>query len=70
MPTYANYLPDEILLEIIAYIEAWDKLKAQATLAQVCAVNRYSHLFAPPPIPCLHADIPQTMVRRRHRALI
>lgn len=41
MPTYANYLPDEILLEVIAYMEAWDKRSAQATLAQFCAVNRY-----------------------------
>ncbi|KAF1934319.1 uncharacterized protein M421DRAFT_50857 [Didymella exigua CBS 183.55] len=40
MPTYANYLPDEILLEVITYIEAWDVRSKQATLAHFCAVNR------------------------------
>jgi hypothetical protein len=42
MPIYANYLPDEILLEVISYIEAWDVRSKQATLAQFCAVNRYA----------------------------
>ena len=40
MTTYANYLPDEILLEVLAYIEAWDTRSKQATLARFCAVNR------------------------------
>lgn len=44
MTTYANYLPDEILLEVIAYIEAWDARSKQATLARFCAVNRYALL--------------------------
>jgi hypothetical protein len=40
MTTYVNYLPDEILLEVLAYIEAWDTREKQATLARFCAVNR------------------------------
>ena len=41
MTTHVNYLPDEILLEVLAYIEAWDTREKQATLARFCAVNRY-----------------------------
>jgi hypothetical protein len=41
MPTHANYLPDEILLEVLAYISAWDTRPKQSTLATFCAVNRY-----------------------------
>lgn len=42
MTAYANYLPDEVLLEVIAYIAAWDARSKQATLAHFCAVNRYA----------------------------
>jgi hypothetical protein len=42
MPTHANYLPDEILLEVLAYIEAWDTRPKQSTLATFCTVNRYT----------------------------
>lgn len=44
MTTFTNYLPDEILLEVLAYVEAWDTREKQATLARFCAVNRYLHL--------------------------
>ena len=40
MPTHANYLPDEILLEVLAYVTAWDTRARQTTLAAFCAVNR------------------------------
>ncbi|KAJ4983485.1 hypothetical protein SVAN01_11000 [Stagonosporopsis vannaccii] len=40
MTAYANYLPDEILLEVVAYIEAWDIRSKQATLANFSYVNR------------------------------
>ncbi|KAF2856559.1 hypothetical protein T440DRAFT_437347 [Plenodomus tracheiphilus IPT5] len=35
-----NYLPDEILLEIISHIESWKIRERQASLARFCAVNR------------------------------
>ncbi|KAH7078577.1 hypothetical protein FB567DRAFT_477378 [Paraphoma chrysanthemicola] len=37
---YANYLPDELLLEIIALIELWEIKERQPSLARFCAVNR------------------------------
>ncbi|KAJ8106954.1 hypothetical protein OPT61_g9199 [Boeremia exigua] len=40
MTVYANYLPDEILLEVLAYIEAWDTRSKQTTLANFSYVNR------------------------------
>lgn len=51
MLTYTNYLPDEILLEVLAYIEAWDTRERQATLTRFCAVNRYP---LPPILPLLY----------------
>ncbi len=41
MTTHANYLPDEILLEVVAYIEAWDIRSRQTTLANFSYVNRW-----------------------------
>lgn len=41
MTVYANYLPDEILLEVVAYIEAWDVRSKQSTLAKFSYVNRF-----------------------------
>lgn len=41
MPLYANYLPDELLLEILAVIQKWDIRSKQPTLYRFCAVNRY-----------------------------
>jgi hypothetical protein len=38
--TYASYLPDELLLEILLYIEAWDTLSRQSSLARFVGVNR------------------------------
>lgn len=37
---YANYLPDELLLEVLEYIEHYPTLKRQSTLARFCGVNR------------------------------
>jgi hypothetical protein len=37
---YANYLPDELLLEVLALIEKWEVHERQPTLARFCAVNR------------------------------
>jgi hypothetical protein len=37
---YATYLPDELLLEILAYIEAWDTFSRQSSLARFVGVNR------------------------------
>lgn len=38
--SFANYLPDELLLEILEYIEAWETHDRQSTLARFCCVNR------------------------------
>ena len=38
---YGNYLPDELLLEILGHFEAWGRLERQITLARFSAVNRY-----------------------------
>jgi hypothetical protein len=37
---YANYLPDELLLEVLEYIDHYPTLKRQSTLARFCGVNR------------------------------
>lgn len=37
---YANYLPDELLLEVLEYIEHWQTQQRQSTLARFCGVNR------------------------------
>ncbi|XP_014551301.1 hypothetical protein COCVIDRAFT_113327 [Bipolaris victoriae FI3] len=37
---YANYLPDELLLEILSHLESWSRLERQITLARFSAVNR------------------------------
>jgi hypothetical protein len=37
---YANYLPDELLLEILEYIEAWEIKQRQPSLARFCSVSR------------------------------
>ncbi|KAI8937579.1 hypothetical protein NX059_005293 [Plenodomus lindquistii] len=37
---FDNYLPDEILLEVVAHFEGWKIRERQATLARFCAVNR------------------------------
>ena len=42
-PQYANYLPDELLLEILAYFPR--NKDSQATLAKFCLVNRYVNGF-------------------------
>jgi hypothetical protein len=39
--SYANYLPNELLLEILAHFESWGELERQTTLARFSAVNRY-----------------------------
>lgn len=38
---YGNFLPDELLLEILSHFEAWGRLQRQITLARFSAVNRY-----------------------------
>lgn len=38
---YANYLPDELLLEILGHFDAWGRVERQITLARFSAVNRY-----------------------------
>lgn len=48
MSAYANYLPDELLLEVLAYVDQWETLEKQASLARFCAVNRYVPVLAPP----------------------
>jgi hypothetical protein len=37
---YANYLPDELLLDILGFIEQWETNDKQSSLARFCAVNR------------------------------
>jgi hypothetical protein len=37
---YANYLPDELLLEILEYIEHWETKQRQPSLARFCCVSR------------------------------
>jgi hypothetical protein len=37
---YANYLPDELLLEILGYMKQWEKRERQLSLAAFCAANR------------------------------
>jgi hypothetical protein len=36
----ASYLPDELLLEILAHFEKWEKVERQTALARFSAVNR------------------------------
>ncbi|KAF1838487.1 hypothetical protein BDW02DRAFT_488890 [Decorospora gaudefroyi] len=38
--TYANYLPDELLLEILNHFTAWETVERQTALARFSAVNR------------------------------
>jgi hypothetical protein len=38
--SYANYLPDELLLEILAHFETLGEIERQTTLARFSAVNR------------------------------
>ncbi|KAL1796968.1 hypothetical protein ACET3X_005508 [Alternaria dauci] len=38
--TYANYLPDELLLEVLAHFETLGEIERQTTLARFSAVNR------------------------------
>lgn len=40
MVHYANYLPDELLLEILVHLESWEIRDRQTTLARFSAVNR------------------------------
>ncbi|KAF2131960.1 hypothetical protein P153DRAFT_334331 [Dothidotthia symphoricarpi CBS 119687] len=40
MSVYATYLPDELLLEILSYVEGWQVKERQGSLARFCAVNR------------------------------
>lgn len=35
-----SFLPDELLLEVVAFIEGWEVREKQAALARVAAVNR------------------------------
>ncbi|KNG44244.1 F-box domain containing protein [Stemphylium lycopersici] len=37
---HANYLPDELLLEILGHFDAWGRIERQITLARFSAVNR------------------------------
>jgi hypothetical protein len=37
---HSNYLPDELLLEILEYIEHWDTAQRQPSLARFCSVSR------------------------------
>jgi hypothetical protein len=37
---YSNYLPDELLLEILEYIEHWEPEQRQPSLARFCSVSR------------------------------
>jgi hypothetical protein len=37
---FATYLPDELLLEILTYIDQWPTLSRQSTLARFCGVSR------------------------------
>ncbi|RMZ72915.1 f-box domain [Pyrenophora seminiperda CCB06] len=39
--SYANYLPDELLLEIVAHIRSWERQERQTVLARFAAVNRW-----------------------------
>jgi hypothetical protein len=41
MTVFANYLPDELLLEVLSYVHRGEPLEKQASLARFCAVNRY-----------------------------
>lgn len=45
---FSNYLPDELLLEILKYIERWDTNDKQDALAQFSAVCRQWHNVAIP----------------------
>jgi hypothetical protein len=38
--TSTTYLPDELLLEILAHFKKWDKVERQTALARFSAVNR------------------------------
>jgi hypothetical protein len=38
--SYANYLPDELLIEILAHFDTLGKIERQTTLARFSAVNR------------------------------
>lgn len=38
--SYANYLPNELLLEILAYFASWGEIERQTALARFSAVNR------------------------------
>lgn len=38
--SFANYLPDELLLDILDYIEAWEIHERQVSLARFCCVSR------------------------------
>ncbi|KAH4859906.1 hypothetical protein HBI80_096020 [Parastagonospora nodorum] len=38
--SFANYLPDELLLEILEYVEAWETHARQESLARFCCVSR------------------------------
>jgi hypothetical protein len=42
---YANYLPDELLLEILSHFESWGRLERQIALARFSAVNRYGMVW-------------------------
>jgi hypothetical protein len=37
---FATYLPDELLLEILAYIDQWPTQVRQSTLVRFCGVSR------------------------------
>ncbi|CAI9627252.1 hypothetical protein CC77DRAFT_977900 [Alternaria alternata] len=48
--SYANYLPSELLLEILAHFETLGKLERQTTLARFSAVNRQWYDVAVQPL--------------------
>lgn len=48
MTAFASYLPDELLLEVLSYVDHWEPLEKQASLARFCAVNRYMPRHLPP----------------------
>jgi hypothetical protein len=39
-----NYLPDELLLEVLTYLDGWEVRERQTALARFAAVNRYAVL--------------------------
>ncbi|KAI4611530.1 hypothetical protein J4E83_000299 [Alternaria metachromatica] len=48
--SYANYLPNELLLEILAYFASWGEIERQTALARFSAVNRQWYDIAVQPL--------------------